>query len=149
MSRAEELRAKFKAKGEAIKGEMESPFGQFRSSLYSFVVNECNASTSDTFNEKMFELWERSGRAPLDSWLSSTVKPKFKSTGPVPNWRSEACWCFLDGEPMSFVTQYDEDDTTFYVFEGRRDVKDGWVRVTKMGAQNDLGIINLDGEIVG
>jgi hypothetical protein len=149
MSRAEELRAKFKAKGEAIKQEMQSPFGEFRSKLYAFVDNDCTASTTDAFHQKMFELWEKSGRPPLDAWFLNTVKPKFNTTGVSPRWRNEPSWCFLDGEPMSFVAQYDEDDTTFYVFEGRREVKDGWVRVTKMSAQNDIGIVNLDGEIIG
>ncbi|MCM2506073.1 hypothetical protein NDN16_20675 [Aureimonas altamirensis] len=109
MSRGEELRAKFKAKGEAIRRELESPFGQFRFRLQSFVSEVCDASIEDGFARFMYERWDASETGSLDVWLIEEVKPLFKSAGSAPRWRLEPHWLYHGDQPMTFVTQYDHD----------------------------------------
>lgn len=149
MSRSEELRAKFKAKGQSIKNEMESPFGQFRSKLNKFVSDLCNASSNDEFANSMHALRISSMESDLDEWFMKQVKPLFISIGTSPEWRFEPDWLFLEGKPMIFVAQYDREDETFYIFEGRRQIREGWVGVIRMSAQRDDAIVLLQGEIVG
>lgn len=149
MSRTEEIRAKFREKGAKIKEEISSPFGIFRKKLYSFVLNECSASIEDGFSRRIFDEFNRDGAQNIDAWLLKTVKTMFKFKDFPPRWRAEPRWCFLDDLPMTFVAQYENDEETFYVFEGFRAKADGSVRVTKIGAQGDNYIVNLEGEVVG
>ncbi len=141
MSRGEELRAKFKAKGQAIAAQMNSPAGQFSSALFAFLHNEIDAFIDSEFTERMFQKFTIDAPADQAAWFQSEVKPLFRSATAPPTWVHEPDWCYHDGEPLEFLHQFtDERGTSFYVFRGRRTSTlggpDSWQAIYKMSAQD-------------
>jgi hypothetical protein len=119
MSRGEELRAKFKAKGAAIAAELNSPAGIFRSALFSFIREFCNAGPNQMFADVMFERFLAEAPADRTAWFNSKVRPLFIHMVSAPLWVDEPDWCYHDGIPMEFMHQFiDDNATTFYVFRG-------------------------------
>ncbi|BCH58701.1 hypothetical protein RvVAR0630_13250 [Agrobacterium vitis] len=148
MSKADEIRAKFRAKGAAIKAEMESPYGRFRSKFSTTLDKYCS-NLDDSFMATIFEAYNETKPADIDAWIEQEIMPMFKSLGPAPSWRFEPDWAFVDNLPGVFVTRFDADDETFYVFQGARKTNDGLMRCTKISAQGDSYRSNMDGEIIG
>ncbi|MGF9566995.1 hypothetical protein [Neorhizobium sp. JUb45] len=148
MSRAEELRAKFRAKGAAIKAEMESPYGQFRSKLSMSLDDYC-ATLEDQLAQQLFDRYSHDQPKDFDKWISDTVIPLFKSQNALPVWRFEPDWLCENGHPLTFIGQFEGQDETFYAFQGFRDTRDGKIRYTKLAAQGDSYRNNMEGEIVG
>jgi hypothetical protein len=155
MSRGEELRAKFKAKGQAIAAEMNSPAGKFRSALYGFVLDECHARSDNDFADQMFAAYETEKPTDLQAWFLVRVKPLFKSVSQPPTWVLEPDWCYHAGVPMEFLHQFtDDEDVAFYIFRGKLHVAlDGGVSghrmFYKMCAQDREGTIRFATNMIG
>jgi hypothetical protein len=141
MSRGEELRAKFKAKGQAIAAQMNSPAGRFSSDLFAFLHTEFDCFVDAAFTERMFQKFTADAPADQAAWFQHEVKSLFRSATVPPKWVHEPDWCYHDGMPMEFLHQFtDEHGTSFYVFRGRRPSSlggpDSWQAIYKMSAQD-------------
>lgn len=134
MSRGEQLRAKFKAKGESIANDLNSHAGKFQSELFGFVLKECQAMSKPEFADLMFEKYKADQPVDRYAWFQRNVTSLFKSVTTPPNWVLEPDWCYHDGMPMEFLHQFqDEHGLSFYVFRGRQDyVRDDKIIGAKM-----------------
>jgi hypothetical protein len=148
MSRGDELREKFRLKGQNIKAEMDSPYGQFRSSLSSFVENECNAASNEDFSKKMYERYLLEKQADVNAWFLSVVKPMFVNLIESPRWLFEPSWSYDNGVPLAFLSQFHDDDgNQIYVFRGTETIQGSKQHFYKMLAQRLRSEILLDGKI--
>jgi hypothetical protein len=120
LSRIEELRKKFQEKGRAAVAEVTSARGQFVDALHRFTERTYAASSWDKdFEDALFKRFE--AEAPNDriKWLASVTHDLFRSAIEPPVWVGEVDWCFHEGAPLEFLTQFsDEKGVTFYVFRG-------------------------------
>ncbi len=150
MSRGEELRNKFREKGRKQAEEMNSPFGVFRSKLFSFVMTHCGAMSCDEFARKMYDKFIASGLPDADKWMIDNVPCLFRSVLKPPIWINEPDWAYEDGAPLVFIHQFsDEEETAFYVFRGSKVEEGGYKNFFKMTAQSKGGMIRLFGRIDG
>lgn len=155
LTRGEELRRKFAAKGASIAASMNSPRGQFGQALARFTEKQFGIFVQESaFVDMMFAQYEAAGSPDLNGWLHEATRGMFASRTKPPRWVSEPRWCFHEGIPLTFVEQFTHPDgPEFYVFEGERDVVIGPRRVRgraafyKMMAQDEEAQIIFEGVI--
>lgn len=150
MSRMEELRKKLRSE----KPDFERI--EFMVLLDTIANTYFNASTArgDKFRNDIYEKYKITNPDNKENWLKQQLDGCFKSIGDAPNWILEEDWLFYNEKPMIFVNQFKGDnDQIFYVFLAydefyyesiRRNVKKA---LYKMTAQDNLGILCLQGEI--
>lgn len=145
MSRTEELRAKLRQKN-----EYDPLFSEFNVKVERFLNDDRAASAGSTkFMKELYEQYKRENPGDLRIWLQQKLLGKFASRSSKPIWRYEAEWCFLDDEPMEFLHQFDTEYSTMYIFEGRRESSEGFLRVIKMKEQDENGSVRIEGELIG
>ncbi|MEF2074860.1 hypothetical protein [Consotaella aegiceratis] len=150
MSRGDELREKFRQKGKEISAQINSPFGRFKSELYNFVMNKCDARASNDFIEKVYGEYTKENPEDQERWFNDFVKPKYTFMTKKPEWVFEPDWAYEAGDPLEFMHQFQDDDGLhFYIFRGRRQVTGGYRLFYKMKAQDQEGTVNMSGIIEG
>jgi len=146
VSRTEELRAKFRSKAATFGPE----FSDFNSRVEKFLEkNRSDSAGSTDYIRSIYRDYKEYSPTNFDDWIEEKLNGKFVSRSKRPIWRYEPEWCFLDGEPMVFIHQFDTDYSTIYIFEGQRNVDGGYIRVLKAKEQDEEGSSRIDGEWLG
>lgn len=151
MSRTEELRAKFRKKGEEIVARIDERFFDFSACLNDFLIKNYNASTLNSeYERRLYEEYKIDTPTNLDTWFKEKTNGAFRSLFSFPRWIDEPTWCFHNGKPLEFMHQFEDDfGTTFYVFRGSREIgmdnsaSKGSVSFYKMCAQSPMGSIKF------
>jgi hypothetical protein len=83
----------------------------------------------------------------MAQWIRAKLDGKFLSQRGKPVWPDEPSWCYFEGQPMTFVHQFDDaDGTTFFVFHFIKNLtepREGLVSYYKMLAQTKAGTIQV------
>lgn len=144
VSRTEELRKKL------TKQPPSEEYLAFITELETFLWSSRSASAlGSDFAKRLFEEFKTSEQGDIGKWLLTRLDGLFTSELELPKWVDEPDWCFLDGEPMTFLHQFkDAEECVYYVFRGYRTTEHSGKRaVFKMTAQERLGRVRLSGEI--
>ncbi|WP_081299588.1 hypothetical protein [Gilliamella sp. wkB112] len=142
---------------------------EFAIELQKIASKKFSASTAtkgaEPFEKKLFNEYklsypEKLSKKSLKEWITKRLENEFKCIGEKPKWKDESEWCYLEGEPMVFITQYSipvSDKTrktglalgdTFYIFGGKiinRD--DTWEQKYKIIIQDIDGYL-IENEII-
>src|ERR1700754_110728 len=133
----------------------------FSSAISSFAIKKYRAGIgheeAQPFVRSIFENYKDAGLpvpnvswidlipASVVKWMGSVLDGKFVYASAPPTWVGEATWRFIGSCPMVFVGQVEaensDDDVlsagdVFYIFVGKLEAQDGWIRVTKMISQS-------------
>jgi hypothetical protein len=156
MSRAEELRAKFRKKGEETIARIDERFFDFSACLNDFVIKNYNAATLNSeYEHRLYEEFRIDAPTNLDKWLKDKTRGEFRSIFGPPRWIDEPTWCFHGGKPLEFMHQFEDDfGNTFYVFRGSREIgmdnSDSKYSISlyKMCAQSPMGSIKFTDNLI-
>jgi hypothetical protein len=154
MSRKEELRKKLRESFLQRAGPLwgDKVWDTFNSAVDAFLISERAASSLSTdFNKELYELYKADAPADMAKWIREQPDGKFLSQRDKPVWPDEPSWCYFEGEPMTFVHQFDDaDGTTFFVFQFIKRLTaphEGLVSYYKMLAQTKAGTIHVAGDV--
>jgi len=121
----------------------EQEFFDFGGKVVNVAEREMKVSVFDdrdnTFLKRLLSEWISDGRPKgVKKWIRDRLSHYFRCVDKRPIWvQEEASWPFLNGEPMTFVTQYEMPDNevtrtsaatdeTLYVFVARTGTPDSW-----------------------
>ena len=80
MSRAEELRAKFRKKGEETIARIDERFFDFSACLNDFVIKNYSAATLNSeYEHRLYEEFRIDAPTNLDKWLKDKTRGEFRS----------------------------------------------------------------------
>jgi hypothetical protein len=154
MSRTEELRRKLRESFLQRAGPLwgDKVWEAFNSAVDAFLISENAASAlSNDFTKKLYETYKADAPADMVKWIREKLDGKFLSQRAKPVWPDEPSWCYFEGEPMTFVHQFeDADGTTFFVFQFIKKLTEsheGLVSYYKMLAQTKEGTIHVAGDL--
>jgi hypothetical protein len=154
MSRTEELRQKLRESFLKQAGPLwgDEVWNAFNSAVDAFLISEKSASAlSSAFTKDLYDRYKSESPPDMASWIREKLDGKFLSQRAKPVWPLEPSWCYFEGEPMTFVHQFDDiEGTTFFVFQVVEQITephDGLVCTYKMIAQTREGTIKVAGDI--
>jgi hypothetical protein len=154
MSRTEDLRKKLRESFLQRAGPLwgDKVWEAFNSAVDAFLISERAASALSTdFNKKLYEIYKAEAPADMAQWTREKLDGKFLSQRDKPVWPDEPSWCYFEGEPMTFVHQFEDGDgTSFFIFQFVKKLTEpheGLVSYYKMLAQTKEGTIQVAGDI--
>jgi hypothetical protein len=154
MSRTEELRKKLRDSVIQREGPLwgDKVWDAFNSAVDAFLTSERSASAlSNDFTKKLYETYKADAPADMAQWIREKLDAKFLSQRNKPVWPYEPSWCYFEGEPPTFVHQFeDADGITFFVFQFIKKLAEpheGLVSYYKMLAQTSEGTIHVAGDV--